>query len=313
MKLHRDDDMIGSNKKWRFFGDIAHDIINLTRILTPLFPSWLIPFIFCGTSMGYIIVDVAAKSTRAVVIAHLARQNNTADVTDKEWIQSTASRLMAIIVSICLLNILNNDYRTILTVYVVYLSTHLTANYRLQKVLRMRTLNEARALICIKKFLQTGNVPTIREVNEEESIIIGYGITDIEVCGYRVKLGAPLRKSLIDLQESNPSSMDLESVLNDLKEISFLIVLNCEEKVVNVILREEITPIQILEAYFRAVISARPANKSSAKNLKALSFGMDPKVTADWMKFIESLKQQGFQTEPSLLKCLDCRVQWKSD
>lgn len=54
---------------------------------------------------------------------------------------------------------------------------HIYANYKAVKCLRMRTLNTSRLLLLSRDFLLFNHVKNLNRTNDEESVILGYGIT----------------------------------------------------------------------------------------------------------------------------------------
>lgn len=68
---------------------------------------------------------------------------------------------------------------------------HLYCNFRAVKSLRLRKMNEERLLLTVKGYLYSARtyVPSVAEVNLEESVILGFGCSARSLCGFSVKLG----------------------------------------------------------------------------------------------------------------------------
>ena len=114
-------------------------------------------------------------------------------------------------------------------------------------------------------------------------------------------------------QESQLPRRALQKLLDNSEGRSFLIVPNVQAGQFNIILHENISPSDVIEAYARAVFTATLCNLSenAQEKLRQELNGMSDAVTEDWEMFRNCVTAAGFNTSISLLKTGDWRAKWK--
>lgn len=61
----------------------------------------------------------------------------------------------------------------------LFTAFHLSANYRAVRVVTMETLNKARLHLLVTTYLIRGTVPSVREVNNREPILLRKCVGDV--------------------------------------------------------------------------------------------------------------------------------------
>ena len=117
---------------------------------------------------------------------------------------------------------------------------HLFANYRAVKTLHFDTLNEARLLHVLHHFAEFGSIPDPKVVNENESVFLGCGPSEVALCGAKINLGTSLRtvcgrlkadESILSLLERRTNEEPFMTVESDGgKQFDVLIFDNFEAK-----------------------------------------------------------------------------------
>jgi len=296
-------------KKCRLFADILNDIAIFIDLINPLFPSQLTVIVLSCSSIFRAIVGVAGGATRAAITQHQARNNNMADVSAKDGSQETLVNLSALIASLVMLPLVSGNPFAVWTLFALFTAIHLFANYRAVKSLQLETLNLARLLICAGHYLRHKAVPSIPNVNIEESVIIGRGIKDLDVCDFEINLGVPLDKAL---EGSELTKETLTDVIKKSYGKSFIIIPKVNQKQINVILQENITAEEVVEAYFRSVAIAA-VDSEKFLHCGKLNDSMDPVITHMWMEFHRLLLAKGFLIDRALVPTGDCRAKWRLD
>lgn len=62
----------------------------------------------------------------------------------------------------------------------IFTSIHLFANYKAVKALELETFNGSRLLLCLQDYVNYGNISSVRETNNRESVFLGIGIKSKE-------------------------------------------------------------------------------------------------------------------------------------
>lgn len=131
-----------------------------------------------------------------------ARLGNLADVSAKDGSQETLVNLAALITSIWLLPLLDGSsmyaiyflnillqftlfpcilFRMTWTAFMIFTLLHIFANLKAVKAVTMQTLNRTRFLIILKQYASTLNIPSVKEVNLLEPVVMGLIPTGITV------------------------------------------------------------------------------------------------------------------------------------
>jgi len=186
----------------------------------------------------------------------------------------------------------------------VFTGIHLFANYRAVTSLQFESLNRQRLLLCLQDYMRHGVVASVKDVNYRESVVIGYGLKDKDVCGVPIKLGMSVEEVL--LHDSKEEEMGIVKAICSRKDKNYsntpFIVLPTEHSI-TVILHENIEPQQIVEAFCRSVFLG--VNRSA----DALS----PKISKEWTGFKKLVESRGFTFNQAPLEAGDWRAKWIHD
>lgn len=63
--------------------------------------------------------------------------------------------------------------RAVWLLYIIFTCIHLYANYRAVTCLEIETLNRPRLLMCVQEYINSGNVSSVKVINQRESVILG--------------------------------------------------------------------------------------------------------------------------------------------
>ncbi|WKX94538.1 hypothetical protein Q1695_011656 [Nippostrongylus brasiliensis] len=129
----------------------------------------------CTSSLLRCVVGVAGGATRTAITQHQARRNNLADVASKDGSQETMVNVTALLMSFILLPLVSGKQLLIWSLFMVFTSIHLYANYRAVRSLIMETLNLNRATILIRHWLSTGKLLSVAECNDKEPLFSKFG------------------------------------------------------------------------------------------------------------------------------------------
>ncbi|ODN06341.1 RUS1 family protein C16orf58 [Orchesella cincta] len=312
-------------KKWRLFADALNDLASFIDLLAPLFPTDMIMVVLCTSSVARALVGVAGSATRAAVTQHQARTNNMADVSAKDGSQETLVNLVALVTSLILLPIVSGNTLAVWTLFLLFTILHLFGNYNAVKSLQLETLNKSRLLLCLQDYLNVGNISTVKQINTKESVYLGLGIESQDVCGFKIKMGVPLKQPL-GHEQLRP--MYIEQLISTFKSKAFIILPVLENETIYVTLHENIKPIEIIEAYVRSVFSGmvisqiRTKDKSDSPvrlSLSSIAGGigdacsvnpMDRMITKEWENFYRLATMRGFVFDRHLLETDDWRAKW---
>ena len=259
----RGSDLDHNCKKWRLFADLLNDLATLIELTAPLWTSG-VQLALCLASVGRSLVGVAGGATRTAVTQHQARDNNISDVAAKDGSQETLVNLAALVINLAVLPLLGDDMMLTWIMFLLLTALHVFANFRAVKSLRFRTLNQQRALILLREFLYRFRIARIDDVNREESVWIGFGVTEKDVlCGKSIAFGDSF------------SSLDVDSRAKAVQELNArgFFVHNKEDRV-SVILSEKASKADHVLAYFEAaMIAVEKSPKEAAKLLQGLKMG----------------------------------------
>ncbi|KAK2512277.1 hypothetical protein Q9966_016433 [Columba livia] len=206
-------------KQWRLAADVMNDVALVLEMLAPHWPPAGPAFLTLATA-AKCVVGVAGGATRASLVVHQAQRDNVADVAAKDGSQETLVNGVGLILALLLLPLL--DGRPWVTPWAVslLLATHLLANVRAVRSLRLRSLNRPRLRLALRRACRGGAsagrggangagggaadggqgggvsakgggalwVPTPAEVNPEEPLLPGFSTR------LTLHLGAPLHR-----------------------------------------------------------------------------------------------------------------------
>ncbi|KAL1140675.1 hypothetical protein AAG570_000605, partial [Ranatra chinensis] len=237
-------------KKWRLFADVINDVAMFIELcLLPHFPDNAL-YILCISTSIKAIVGVAGGATRAAITQHQAIKGNTGDVSAKDGSQETCVNLLASLVGVAILSTVGDSF-LLWYLFCGMTLLHLYSNYKAVKSLNFLSFNSERLLTMIKLYMFNNMIASPADVNKIESVILGNGLTDKELCGYRIKLGYSL-KGLLNGYLLTPQEFKL--LANIYKSRMFMLITSIEQKVIYVVFERNYSTIDVVEAYFQAIL-----------------------------------------------------------
>ncbi|PSN35287.1 hypothetical protein C0J52_15248 [Blattella germanica] len=180
----------------------------------------------------------------------MAIRNNMADVSAKDGSQETFVNLCASIAGIIILSTFDEGEH-IWEMFLIFTIIHLYANYQAVKSLKMVTVNISRLNLLIKSYLCTETVNYPDVTNLEESVILGTGFSDVDLCGFRIRLGASLQKTL---SSRKLTAEDIKLLANFYRSNKYLLLCDIKTKQIFVTLQQGETTVDVIQAYFHAVV-----------------------------------------------------------
>ncbi|CAJ1076332.1 RUS1 family protein C16orf58 homolog [Xyrichtys novacula] len=181
-------------KKWRLFADVLNDIAMFMEILAPYFPPFF-TLIVCTAGIFKSIVGVAGGATRAALTVHQARRDNMADISAKDGSQETLVNLAGLLVSLVLIPLVTDNPVLTLSLFFLFTTLHLFANYKAVRSVVMETFNEERLSIVFQQYLRDKQVLSPQEANLREPVFIEFRKT------VPIKLGVRLQEVILSLDE----------------------------------------------------------------------------------------------------------------
>ncbi|KAK5644314.1 hypothetical protein RI129_005614 [Pyrocoelia pectoralis] len=237
----------GDCKKWRLCADILNDAAMFLELLVPYIGKFSLQ-ILCVTTSMKAVVGVAGGATRASITQHQAIQGNMADVSAKDGSQETCVNLVASFVGIFLLAVVT-DWRWEWIMFFLFMGVHLIANYFAVRSLNILHLNMARLNHVLNTYLHYDTVPHPSIVNKNESVILGFGPTISDLCGFKIKLGHSIKKLPMTV-----TAFEMSFLVNMYKESKYLVVPDVKSRIMYVILEKGESVEDVIGAYFHAVL-----------------------------------------------------------
>jgi len=225
---------------------------------------------------------------------------------------------VALVTSLILLPMVSGNIIAVWLLYVIFTSIHLFANYKAVKSLEIETLNRSRLLICLQEYINSGTVSSVKSINQRESVIIGRGLGDSDVCGIPIRMGVQLDEAIFGVKQ-------FETIISHSTSKPFLIIPSASQ--IFIILQQNIEPRDILEAFTRSVFLATVISKrktspvsSVQKSLQASMMSpetdvnslnaMDRAISEEWEKFKRLAKNQGFVFSQAPIESGEWRGKW---
>jgi Vitamin B6 photo-protection and homoeostasis len=145
-------------KEFRLFADLINDVGLALDMLAPYFSSLLLVSSLAGLCKA--LCSLSAGATKSSITCHFALEGNMADLNAKEATQETLVSLVGMMVGITLAHQLSklqdggNHHLVVQVQWTVFLSLtvlHVWANWKGVRLLRLRTLNQPRALAVLDR------------------------------------------------------------------------------------------------------------------------------------------------------------------
>ncbi|KAG0483106.1 hypothetical protein HPP92_011190 [Vanilla planifolia] len=245
-------------KGWRLFADLLENAAYGIEILTPAFPQF---FVLIGATAGAVrsAAYLIQAATRSCFYAGFAIQRNFAEVTAKGEAQGMVSKFLGITLGIALANYIGSSTSLALASFSVVAAVHMFCNLKSYQSIQLKTLNTYRASLVFSEYLWSGQVPSVKEVNDEEPPFTNLPFINIkmhkvpteilsveakeaaaEICR-RVEMGSKL-SDFINKKEDANALFDL------FRDENYLLVEN--RRKFCVILKEEASPEDMLKSLF---------------------------------------------------------------
>ncbi|KAJ0970976.1 hypothetical protein J5N97_018935 [Dioscorea zingiberensis] len=154
-------------KGWRLFADLLENAAYGLEILTPAFPH-LFVFIGAAAGAGRSASSLIQAATRSCFYAGFAVQRNFAEVIAKGEAQGMISKFLGIMLGIALANCIGSSVPLAMASFGAITGIHMFCNFKSYQSIQLRTLNPYRASLVFSEYLLSGQVPLIKEVNDEE-------------------------------------------------------------------------------------------------------------------------------------------------
>ncbi|KAL5555667.1 hypothetical protein UlMin_037903 [Ulmus minor] len=156
-------------KGWRLFADLLENAAFGLEMLTPAFPQ---QFVLIGAvaGAGRSAAALIQASTRSCFYAGFAAQRNFAEVIAKGEAQGMVSKSIGILLGIGLANYIGSSTSLSLVSFSVVTCIHMYCNLKSYQSIQIRTLNPYRASLVFGEYLLSGEVPSTKEVNDEEPL-----------------------------------------------------------------------------------------------------------------------------------------------
>ncbi|KAK9716018.1 hypothetical protein RND81_06G206200 [Saponaria officinalis] len=156
-------------KGWRLFADLLENTAFGLEILTPAFPH-LFVFIGATAGAGRSAASLIQAATRSCFYAGFAAKRNFAEVIAKGEAQGMVSKSIGIVLGIALANQIGSSTPLALACFGVITCVHMYCNLKSYQSIQLRTFNPYRASLVFSEYLLSGQVPSVREVNDEEPL-----------------------------------------------------------------------------------------------------------------------------------------------
>ncbi|CAM0904977.1 unnamed protein product [Alopecurus aequalis] len=156
-------------KGWRLFADLLENAAYGLEILTPVFPHLFVP-IGAAAGAGRSAAALIQAATRSCFYAGFAVQRNFAEVIAKGEAQGMVSKFLGIMLGIALANQIGSSVPLALISFAGVTVVHMYCNLKSYQSIQLRTLNPYRASLLFSEYLLSGQVPSVKEVNDEEPL-----------------------------------------------------------------------------------------------------------------------------------------------
>ncbi|KAI3900067.1 hypothetical protein MKW98_000967 [Papaver atlanticum] len=167
-------------KGWRLCADLLENTAYGLEILTPSFPH-LFVFIGAAAGAGRSAASLIQASTRSCFYAGFAAQRNFAEVIAKGEAQGMVSKSIGIMLGIGLAHCIGSSTYLAFASFFVVTGVHMFCNLKSYQSIQLRTLNPYRASLVFSEYLLTGQVPPVKEVNDEEPLFSGLHLSNVSL------------------------------------------------------------------------------------------------------------------------------------
>ncbi|KAK8934479.1 hypothetical protein KSP39_PZI014482 [Platanthera zijinensis] len=148
-------------KMWRLVADFMNDLGMLMDLISPLYPSALVPIVCLG-SLSRSFTGVASGATRAALTQHFSLENNAADISAKEGSQETVATMIGMALGMVLAHFTGGYPLAVWGSFLLLTFVHMYANYMAVRCLSLTTLNSERGSLLLQNFMKNGQASGCR-------------------------------------------------------------------------------------------------------------------------------------------------------
>uniref|UniRef100_A0A7N0TWG1 Protein root UVB sensitive 1, chloroplastic n=1 Tax=Kalanchoe fedtschenkoi TaxID=63787 RepID=A0A7N0TWG1_KALFE len=246
-------------KGWRLFADLLENAAFGCEMLTPAFPS---QFVLIGAvaGAGRSAASLIQAATRSCFYAGFAAQRNFAEVIAKGEAQGMVSKSIGIALGIALGNWIGRSTPLALASFGVVTWIHMYCNLKSYQSIQIRTLNPYRASLFFSEYLLSGQLPSVKEVNDEEPLFPAIPFLNMNT-GYKGQfpvLSAEAKNAAAEIESRLELGSKLSAIVHNQEDVRALFDLYKDEEYILVenkekycvILKDSSTPQDMLKSLF---------------------------------------------------------------
>lgn len=128
---------------------------------------------------------------------------------------------------------------------------HLVFNYKAVRCLQMNVFNSERFRLSLRAYLPTSSVPTIEQVNRNETVFLGRGTSDFKLCGFTIVFGVCLKQAFI---RQKITYSGLSTLVNIFQSKKYFILADLKKKKIYVTFRTAFSENDVLQSYFHSFL-----------------------------------------------------------
>ncbi|KAK8923714.1 hypothetical protein KSP39_PZI019814 [Platanthera zijinensis] len=288
-------------KMWRLVADFMNDLGMLMDLISPLYPSALVPIVCLG-SLSRSFTGVASGATRAALTQHFSLENNAADISAKEGSQETVATMIGMALGMVLAHFTGGYPLAVWGSFLLLTFVHMYANYMAVRCLSLTTLNSERGSLLLQNFMKNGQVLTPQQVSRMEHVcpswIYPWSASKIKSLHRHVYLGVKVSHlNHHDMVELSGSSV------SHYKRVKYLLLER--EGGVHAVIHKEATPTDILQSFIHSLVLASLTEHSKAVHTESRLW-MDESYNV----FITKLQDAGWAAGRLLTPSIVWRAHW---
>ncbi|OVA20438.1 Vitamin B6 photo-protection and homoeostasis [Macleaya cordata] len=199
-------------KGWRLFADLLENTAYGMELLTPAFPH-LFVLIGAAAGAGQSAAALIQAATRSCFYAGFAAQRNFAEVIAKGEAQGMVSKSIGIMLGIGLANCIGSSTALAFASFSVVTGIHMFCNLKSYQSIQLRTLNPYRASLVFSEYLLSGQVPPVKEVNDEEPLFWGLHLGNVSLIS-KVMLSDEAKDAAVQIECRLQLGSKLSEVIN---------------------------------------------------------------------------------------------------
>ncbi|KAF6141808.1 hypothetical protein GIB67_031875 [Kingdonia uniflora] len=247
-------------KGWRLFADLLENAAFGLEILTPAFPQHFVligAVAGAGRSAGALI----QAATRSCFFAGFAAQRNFAEVIAKGEAQGMVSKFIGIALGIAIANCIGSSTPLSLATFSVVTWIHMYCNLKSYQAILIRTLNPYRASLVFSEYLLSGQVPPIKEVNDDEPLFPAVPLINVKLMNNAQSelLSVGAKAAAVEIERRLQMGSKLSEVIDSKEDVFALFNLyNSESYILTehrgkfcVVLKEGYSPQDMFKSLFQ--------------------------------------------------------------